>query len=72
MNDLAAQLNYDMIFTVNDSMHRKFEHFRNFFNNVINSHAPQKLATRKEKNDESKFLVNLRYSGLNQNKKQNV
>ena len=67
MNDLAAQLNYEMMLTINDPINSKFEHFVNVFNNVINSHAPRKLETRKEKRLQ-RNLVNLRYPALNQNK----
>ena len=55
MNDLAAQLNYKMMLTINDSIHRKFEHFVNVLNNVVSPHAPRKLATRKEKKIEAKL-----------------
>ena len=49
VNNMAAQLNYEMMLTINDSIRRKFEHFVNVFNYVVNLRASRKLATRKEK-----------------------
>ena len=70
INDLAAQINYEMMPTINDSIRRKFEVFMNVFNNVVTSHA--KTGKTKRKKDYSETLVNLRYPELKQNKKQNV
>ena len=54
MNDSAAQSNYEMTLTINNSIHGKLEHFVNVFNNVVNSCAPRKLETEKEKKIKAK------------------